>query len=76
MVYLLDNFSNNCWRNYMDSNAKLDIASHVLNFSIWIYLLIITFRLNQLSFTMITLPLVGLIGSLIFNLIKLGRKRY
>jgi len=74
MVGFLDNSRGNCWGNNMDSDSKLDVAGHVLNFGIWIYLLVIAFRINQISFNFVVFPLVGLIGSLIFNLIKLGRK--
>lgn len=59
----------------MDSDARLDVASHVLNFGIWVYLLVIAFRINQISFEFVVLPLVGLIGSLVFNLIKLGKTK-
>jgi len=50
---------------------NLDIAGHILNFGIWIYLLIIAFKINYVSFNMVILPLLGLIGSLIFNIIKM-----
>ena len=53
----------------------LDIAGHILNFGIWIYLLVIAFKINYVTFNMIILPLLGLIGSLIFNIIKLHSEK-
>ena len=60
----------------MDSDSRLDVASHILNFGIWIYLLVISFKINQISFSFVVLPLLGLIGSLIFNLIKLAKSKF
>jgi len=71
MGCFLDNIYNYCRGHYVDSSSKLDIASHILNFGIWIYLLVIAFRINQISIAFVTLPLIGLIGSLIFNIIKI-----
>ena len=52
----------------------LDIAGHILNFGIWIYLLIIVFKISYITFSVAILPLLGLIGSLIFNIIKIYKE--
>jgi len=59
----------------MGSFSSLDIAGHILNFGIWIYLLVIAFKINFVTFNMIVLPLLGLIGSLIFNIIKISKEK-
>ena len=73
MDYLLGNTFSDSGRNCMDTDSGLDIAGHILNFGIWIYLLIIAFKINQISFNLVLLPLFGLIGSLIFNIMKLTK---
>jgi|AntAceMinimDraft_17_1070374.scaffolds.fasta_scaffold07182_4 hypothetical protein len=74
MGCILGNPHNYCWGDYMDSNSGLEIASHILNFGIWIYLMIIAYNINYVTFNSIILPLLGLVGSLILSLIKIGRK--
>ncbi len=71
MGCVLDNSCYNSRGYYMGSFNSLDIAGHILNFGIWIYLLVIAFKINFVTFNMVLLPLLGLIGSLIFNIIKI-----
>ncbi len=73
MDCVLDNPCYNRRRDYMGS-FNLDLAGHILNFGIWVYLLIIAFKINYVTFNTIILPLIGLIGSLTFNIIKIYKR--
>jgi len=47
-----------------------DIAGHVINFLIWIYIFIIVIQIDNVTFLETTFPLLGIIGAIIFNIIK------
>jgi len=61
------------WNNLSINKMKLelfDIAGHVINFLIWIYIFIIVIQIDNVTFLETTFPLLGIIGAIIFNIIK------